>query len=114
MEQQPTSSSSQKHYSNVIDSIIPENTLVTDEPTPDKTAKKIRVYKKCEHGVMGVQGLICETLHPDSLIARLGEFSAEERDYFIRECNAAQMTNDAARFNVARLQIERGPIIAQF
>ena len=111
MEQQPTT---EKHYSDVIDSIIPENTLVTDESTQDKTAKKIRVYKKCEHGVMGVQGLIYETLHPNSLIARLGEFSAEERDYFIRECNAAQMTNDAARFNVARLQIERGPIIAQF
>lgn len=47
MEQQPTT---EKHYSNVIDSIIPENTLVTDEPTLDKTAKRIRVYKKCEHG----------------------------------------------------------------
>ena len=47
MEQQPTT---EKHYSDVIDSIIPENTLVTDEPTSDKTAKRIRVYKKCEHG----------------------------------------------------------------
>jgi hypothetical protein len=96
MEQKPTSSSSQKHYSNVIASInrgamIEAHCLLgADLPGVGVVAYQretlYNVLLDGEHGVMGVQGLICETLHPDSLIARLGEFSAEERDYFIREC----------------------------
>ena len=53
-----------------------------------------------EHGVMNVNNLLCETLHPDNIIAKLylTNYSDEERSSIVYQMNTALLNNDVLTY----------------
>ena len=53
-----------------------------------------------EHGLMNVNNLLCETLHPDNIIAKLylTNYSDEERSSIVYQMNTALLNNDVLTY----------------
>ncbi len=56
-----------------------------------------------EHSLMNVNGILCETLHPENIIAKLynGAFTEEERNNIIFLMNDALEKKDLVKYKTA-------------